>query len=161
MTRGGRPCFFSSLRSRRLAAFLSRRLWTRTSSTVPSLSTARHNQCFLPAILILTSSKCHLSPGRGSRRRISFAKPWPNLSAHCRTVSWPTMMPRAASQREAEVEPDRVADDLGREPVAGVGGRARRCHAGPVAGSPPPRKRSHADPPAPAALFLLPPSDSA
>jgi transposase len=36
---------------------------------------------------------------------------WPNLSAHCRTFSWLTMMPRAASnlldhaqaQREAEL----------------------------------------------------------
>ena len=38
--------------------------------------------------------------------------------------------------REAEVQPDRVADDLRREPVAGVGGRDRRRHARPVAGSP-------------------------
>src|SRR3954447_10774163 len=42
-------------------------------------------------------SRCHLSPGRGSRRRISFAKPWPNLRPHCRMVSWLTVMPRAAS----------------------------------------------------------------
>jgi len=48
------------------------------------------------------------------------------------------------AEREAEVEPDRVADDLRREAVAGVGGLARR-HAGPVAGSPPPRKPSHAE----------------
>src|SRR3954470_661303 len=64
MTRGGRICFFSSLRSRRLAAPLSRRLWTKTSSTMPSWSTARHSQCFLPAILRTTSSKCHLISGR-------------------------------------------------------------------------------------------------
>ena len=32
-------------------------------------------------------SRCHLSPARGWRRRISFANPWPNFSAHCRTVS--------------------------------------------------------------------------
>jgi hypothetical protein len=33
--RGDRHCCFSSLRSNRLAAFASRRLWTRTSSTTP------------------------------------------------------------------------------------------------------------------------------
>ena len=44
MTRGGRICFFSSLRNNRLAACLSRRRWTRTSSTIPVWSTARHNQ---------------------------------------------------------------------------------------------------------------------
>src|SRR3954449_10751059 len=41
--------------------------------------------------------ECHLSPGQGSRRRIWLAKAWPNLRAHCRTVSWLTSMPRAAS----------------------------------------------------------------
>src|SRR3954447_57742 len=34
---------------------------------------------------------------RGSRRRISFANAWPNLRPHWRTVSWLTVMPRAAS----------------------------------------------------------------
>src|SRR5215204_866595 len=41
MTRGTRVWRLSSVRSRRLAARLSRRLWTRTSSTTPSWSTAR------------------------------------------------------------------------------------------------------------------------
>jgi hypothetical protein len=44
------------------------------------------------------SSSCHLSPAcGGSRRRIRFANSWPNLNAHCRTVSWLTRMPRADS----------------------------------------------------------------
>jgi hypothetical protein len=43
-----------------LAARLSRRLCTRMSSTRPSWSTARHTQCFLPAIVITTSSRCHV-----------------------------------------------------------------------------------------------------
>src|SRR3954471_9032968 len=60
MTRGARHCRFSSLRSRRLAAPLSRRLWTSTSSTMPSWSTARQSQCFLPAIWMATSSRCHV-----------------------------------------------------------------------------------------------------
>src|SRR3954462_11279626 len=60
MTRGARHCFFSSFRSKRLAARLSRRLCTRMSSTMPSWSTARHTQCFLPAIFTATSSRCHV-----------------------------------------------------------------------------------------------------
>src|SRR5919107_288155 len=60
MTRGAWHCRFSSLRSKRLVARLSRRLCTRMSSTMPSWSTARHTQCFLPAILITTSSRCHV-----------------------------------------------------------------------------------------------------
>ncbi len=44
------------LRRRRKAAFLSRRLWTRMSSTRPSWSTARQSQCFWPAIVSTTSS---------------------------------------------------------------------------------------------------------
>src|SRR5215203_5239290 len=60
MTRGARHCRFSSLRSNRLAAPLSRRLWTSTSSMMPSWSTARHSQCFLPAIFTTTSSRCHV-----------------------------------------------------------------------------------------------------
>src|SRR5882757_5776226 len=72
MTRGGRICFFSSLRSSRLAACLLRRRWTRTSSTTPAWSTARQSQCFTPAILSTTSSRCHLSPTRGRRRHPSY-----------------------------------------------------------------------------------------
>ena len=56
--------------------------------------------------------------------------------AHCRTLSWLTIMPRAASisltmpqtEREPKVQPNRVADDLGRKPVAGVARKGRRCH---------------------------------
>src|SRR4051812_44661051 len=40
MTRGARHCRFSSLRNSRLAAPLSRRLWTSTSSTMPSWCSA-------------------------------------------------------------------------------------------------------------------------
>jgi hypothetical protein len=38
-----------------------------------------------------------LSPAQGSLRRILLANAWPNFLAHCRTVSWLTTMPRAAS----------------------------------------------------------------
>src|SRR5215469_2716266 len=122
MTRGGRVCFFSSLRSSRLAARLSRRGCTRTSSTIPVWSTARHNQCFTPEILSTTSSRCHLSPIRGSRRRIRLANFWPNLRAHCRTVAWldddtasgQQLLHHTKSEGEAEIQPHGMADDLGR-----------------------------------------------
>src|SRR5689334_4880147 len=58
-----------------------------------------------------------------------FARPLPH-----RTVSWLTMMPRPPAtphhtqpERELEIQPDGVADDLGGEPVTGIA-RAGRCH---------------------------------
>src|SRR4051812_45123174 len=77
MTRGARPCFFSSLRSRRLAAFLSRRLWTKTSSTTPSWSTARQSQCFLPPIIRQT-----WRVARGSLTPHALPEPYVTLSRH-------------------------------------------------------------------------------
>src|SRR5271166_5752998 len=56
-------------RKNRLAATAFRRDWTRTSSTLPCWSTARHRYRSLPLIPTNTSSRCHLSPGRGRRRR--------------------------------------------------------------------------------------------
>ncbi len=38
-----------------------------------------------------------MSPTAGSLRRTWFANAWPNFSAHWRTVSWLTTVPRAAS----------------------------------------------------------------
>src|SRR4051794_20007135 len=55
------------------------------------------------------------------------------------------LLDHAQAQREAEVEPDGVADDLRREPVTGVGGPDRLCHARPVAGSPPARNLPRAN----------------
>lgn len=43
------------------------------------------------------------------------------------------LLNHAQAEREAEVQPQGVADDLGGKAVAGIGGRAGRCHAGPVA----------------------------
>src|SRR3712207_4018099 len=96
------------------------------------------------------SSRCHLSPAQGRRRRIRLAKSWPNLSAHRRTVSWLTTMPRAGGQhlldhaqaeREAEIQPDGVADDLGWKAVAGIGRLGgRRAHFGSLPGRAPSAK---------------------
>src|SRR3954453_17400013 len=49
------------------------------------------------------------------------------------------------AERETEIEPDGVADDLRREPVAGVGRRDRLRHARPVAGSAPARNPPRAN----------------
>src|SRR3954452_19027676 len=128
MTRGARPCFFSSLRSRRLAARLSRRFWTKTSSTTPSWSTARHSQCFLPPIIRHTSSKCHLSPHAGQpaadlvgKCLAELARPLAHgLMAHVDARRGQHLFHHAQAQRKAEVEPHSVADDLARKAVAGI-----------------------------------------
>ncbi|CAM5744576.1 hypothetical protein SHIRM173S_05064 [Streptomyces hirsutus] len=52
ITRGTVRVVFSSLRKKRLAAALSRRLCTRMSRTVPSASTARHRYFNSPLTLI-------------------------------------------------------------------------------------------------------------
>src|SRR5580658_9037818 len=41
--------------------------------TKPCWSTARQSQCFFPAMLMTTSSRCHLSPRRGARCRMRSA----------------------------------------------------------------------------------------
>lgn len=46
----------------------------------------------------------------------------------------------AQAERVAEVEPDRMADDLSRETVAGVAGNGRRCRPARLPGSVAPRK---------------------
>jgi hypothetical protein len=84
--RGTRHCFFISLAMNRLAALAWRLLWTRTSSTLPSWSTARHSYRRSPLIFTNTSSRCHLSPARGFRRRSPAAYAGPNLAHHCRIV---------------------------------------------------------------------------
>ena len=58
---------------------------------------ASKSQCFFPAKPTTTSSRCHLSPRRGARRRIRLANSRPNLRPHCRIVSCVTEIPRAAS----------------------------------------------------------------
>src|SRR6266446_6753035 len=133
MTRGGHICLFSSLRSGRLAACLLRRRCTRTSSTTPAWSTARQSQCFTPAILSTTSSRCHLSPTRGRRRRIWLANCWPNelsdgFVADDDAAGCQQLLHHAQPERKAEIEPHGVADDLGWEPIPGVAGASGCPH---------------------------------
>ena len=65
--------------------------------------------------------------------------------AHEDAASGQHLLDHPQAQREAEVEPDRVADDLGREAVAGVGGLARRRHVEPVPGRRPARNLPRAN----------------
>ena len=98
MTRGGRICFFCSLRSSRLAACLSRRRWALDQNVEDD------------AGLVYGSPQPMLHPGNFERDLIKMpfvANPGKAATdlvgemltelAHCRTVSWVTMMPRAAS----------------------------------------------------------------
>jgi len=91
----GTPYCFNSLRMKRIAAFVFRRLCTRISSQFRCWSTARQSQCFLPRIEITTSSKCHLSPTLGRSRRMDLAYWRPNFITQNRIVSWLTMIPRS------------------------------------------------------------------
>src|SRR3954453_19518181 len=137
MTRGGRICLFSSFRSRRLADVGERRRWTRTSSTTSVCSTARQSQCLLPAILRTISSRCHLSPAQGSLRRIRLAErlaefqgPLPHsLVADDDAACGQHLLDHAQAEREAEIQPDGMADDLSGKPLASVAGESRRLEA--------------------------------
>lgn len=79
-TRGGRACRFRSFLKNLVAALPSRFPWIRMSSTFPCWSTARHKYFCMPPILMNTSSRCHLSPGRGTFRRSRRAYSGPNLA---------------------------------------------------------------------------------
>src|SRR4029079_8186039 len=102
------------------------------SRTMPSWSTARHTQCFLPAILMATSSRCHLSPAQGSRRQSTpdpvgevlaeLERPLPyGLVADDDAAGGQHLLDHAQAEREAEVQPYRLADHLRWETVAGIG----------------------------------------
>src|SRR3954447_26718509 len=52
------------------------------------------------------------------------------LVAHVDAAGRQHLFDHAQAQGKAEVEPDRVADDLARKAVAGVGGLGCGCHAG-------------------------------
>jgi len=132
---------FSSLRSSRLTAYLSRRCWTRISSTIPVWSTACHSQYVTPQILSTTSSKYHLSPIRGGRRRIWLANDWLSLRAHCPIAEDDAagrqhLLNHAQAQREPKIEPYRVADDLSGVTMDGINRIARCRHPAPLPDQP-------------------------
>lgn len=100
--------------------------------TFSSWLTARHRYFRFPLIVRNTSSRCHLSPGRGQL-----------FWHHCRIASLPTMTSRASiisfdlteTEREPLVQPHTVADDLPRVSMALVQRRRRGTHRR----SPPPK----------------------
>src|SRR6202035_488811 len=148
MTRGGRICFFSSFRSSRLAACLSRRRWTRTSSTMPLWPTARHNQCFTPAILSTTSSMPFVAnPGKATTDLIGellaeFARPLPHgFVADDGAAGGEQFLHHAETKREAEIQPHGMADNLRRDPISGVAGASGCCHPTRLLTPTPRRKR--------------------
>src|SRR5215217_8242524 len=117
MTRGARPCFFSSLRSRRLAARLSRRFWTRTSSTNPSWSTARQRALstwLLAGDLHLDLVQVPLVSGTGEpapdlvgEALAELARPLAHgLVAHDDAAGRQHLFHHAQAQREPEVQPN-------------------------------------------------------
>jgi ParB-like nuclease domain len=84
---GVKPCFPSSLRMSRTVAAVFRFDCTNTSRISPSLSTARHSQDPLPAIVPTISFLCQRPVGRGRRHRSSRANNGLNLATQRRTVS--------------------------------------------------------------------------
>ena len=113
----------------RLAALAFLRLCTSTSRTKPSWSTARHSQCFVPATLTTTSSRCHLSPKRpADRRRISIGEVAAELLRPCPdrlvgdddAAGRQHVLDHAQAEREAEVQPHCMRDDLGGKTMAAV-----------------------------------------
>lgn len=94
---GAMRWFFRSLRMKRRAAALSRRLWTNTSRTSPSLLTARQRYICRPAIFTNISPRCQLRADGPRQRRKCLAISGPKRATQTRTVAQVTRMPRSAS----------------------------------------------------------------
>src|ERR1700738_3917258 len=121
MTRGGRICFFNSLRSSRLAACLSRRRWTKTSSTTPVWSTARHHPCFTPA---------QAATNLVGEALAELARPLPHgFVADHDAARGQQLLHHAQPERKAEIQPHSMADDLGWKPMALVAGASGGRHS--------------------------------
>ena len=78
-------------------------------------------------MLMTTSSRCHLSPRRGAAadlvgdRLAEFEAPLPHrLVADGDAAGGQHLLNHAQAERKAEIQPDRVADDLSREAIAGI-----------------------------------------
>src|SRR4051794_23500287 len=128
MTRGGRLCLYSSLRSRRSAG--------------PLVTPALHQHVQYHAVLVDRPPRPVLLAGDGDgdfidvplvagtgqppadlvRERLAeLARPLPHgLVADDDAAGRQHLLDHAQAEREAEVEPDGVADDLRPEPVAGA-----------------------------------------
>src|SRR4051794_36275136 len=77
----------------------------------------------------LVSGTGEPAPDLVGKRLAELARPLPDrLVADADAAGRQKLIHHAQAQREAEVEPDRVADDLGRKAIAGVAGAGGRCH---------------------------------
>ena len=70
----------------------------------PLASTARHSQKVSPTIWTTTSSRCHLSAGRGRSRLMQAAKKRPKRVTQLRTVSRLTITPRSANKSSTSAQ---------------------------------------------------------
>src|SRR3954464_1243800 len=129
MTRGARPCFFSSLRSRRLAARLS----------PPALDQdVEHNPLLVDGppqpVLLSPDQQAHFvevplvartgqpTPDLVGEGLAELARPLPHgFMAHVDAAGGQHLFHHAQAQRKTEVEPNGLADDLAWKAIAGVG----------------------------------------
>jgi hypothetical protein len=125
------PWFFRRRRSSLYTAAVLRRRWTRTASTSPSSSTARHSHMrrhapafdvgFAALRVTTTSSRCQRPVGETCRRRMFAAISGPILVTQQRIVlPWRRLLLGrqffhvAMAQGGAKIVPNRVADHLSR-----------------------------------------------
>ncbi len=126
----------SIFRMKRFAALVSRRFWIRTSSTNPSWSTARHRKCRSPLIVTTASSRCHMSPRRGVRRRTKIGilpselfSPFAyrHVGNDNRSISQ-HVFNHAKAQWEAGIQLHRFGDNLRRKTMAVINRGTRFDH---------------------------------
>src|SRR6202047_1748784 len=149
-TRGARPCFLRSLRNRRLAASLPRRLWTRTSRTKPSLDHGPPEPMALPGdadgdlIEVPLVATARRSPTDAAGEfPAEFQAPLPDrLVRHRDAAGGQHLLDHAQAQRKPKIQPDCVADDLSRVAMAGVNRVSRRPHPARLPDQPGPHQAS-------------------
>ena len=116
---------------------------------MPVWSTARHNQCFSPAILSTTFIEMPFvaNPRKATTDLIGellveFAGPLPHgFMADDDVAGGEQFLHHAETKWEAEIQPHGMADNLGREPISGVAGASGRCHSTRLLTPTPRRKR--------------------
>ena len=135
MTRGGRICFFSSLRNSRLAACDASALDQNVEddaglvhgSPQPMLHPGNSERDLIKMPFVA-------NPGKAATDLIGkplaeLARPLPHgFMADDDAARGQQLLHHAQPEREAEVEPDGMADDLGREAIPGVAGASGRRH---------------------------------
>src|ERR1700752_3937406 len=114
----------SSRRKNFFAATAFRRDWTTMSSTLPCWSTARHRYRCAPLISTNTSSRVPFvaQPPTTTAQLVRVLLPEPvapgpdRLIGHVDTTFEHQLLHVAEAQREPVIQPDAMADDLGRKP---------------------------------------------